>query len=228
MHNELFTALSKAQSEMSGATKDSTNPFFKSNYADLESVWTSIRGPLTKNGLSIIQITTIGENGRLELITTLGHSSGQSIFGTYPIISKDNSPQALGSAISYARRYTLAAMVGVVQVDDDGNMATKGTEATKQERYSPKVVEPNTLPNSAFNSTKPAPSGDLKVTGPSEAQLKRLYALKRSANWSDDEVKTYMREKFSIEHSKDMSVEQYKILTDCLAKNMTYDAAVTQ
>jgi len=121
--DKLAAALSKAQSVLKGAKADSTNPFFKSSYADLESVWDAIRGPLTDNGLSVTQTTDVTEFGPV-LVTTLIHSSGQWISGRYPLISaKPNDPQALGSATSYARRYTLAAIMGVYQSDDDAEKA---------------------------------------------------------------------------------------------------------
>lgn len=118
--NELAAALAKAQSEISGATKDTENTFFKSKYADLASIWTAIREPLSKNGLCVIQTTNIAENNLLILITTLLHSSGQWIAGHYPINPIKNDPQGIGSASTYARRYALAAIVGAFQVDDDG------------------------------------------------------------------------------------------------------------
>lgn len=128
--NELATALAKAQGAMKGALKDSNNPFFKSKYADLESVWESCRKHLTENGLSVIQYgewrpihaTAEGAWGPI-LITRLLHSSGQWIEGSFMIKAKDDSPQAQGSGITYARRYGLAAMVGVYQTDDDAEAA---------------------------------------------------------------------------------------------------------
>lgn len=120
--NELATALSKAQGEIKGAVKDQENPFFKKSYADLESVWDACRNPLSKNGLSIIQTTDIAEFGTV-LTTTLLHSSGQYISGTYPINPIKNDPQGTGSAITYARRYSLAAIVGIYPSDDDGESA---------------------------------------------------------------------------------------------------------
>ena len=74
--NELMTALAKAQSEMEIAGKDSSNPYFKSKYADLASVVSASRPYLTKNGLSVIQQITYDDNGRRILVTILGHSSG--------------------------------------------------------------------------------------------------------------------------------------------------------
>jgi len=118
----LAAALAKAQADITGAVKDSANPFFKSKYADLESVWSACRKQLTTNGLSVIQTTQPTKHG-LMLVTTLAHSSGEWIRGYMPILSKDNSAQAQGSGISYARRYALAALVGVYQTDDDAEAA---------------------------------------------------------------------------------------------------------
>lgn len=118
---KLAEALSKAQGAMSGALKDSTNPFFKSRYADLESVWSACRKALADNELSVIQTTDYDAGVRV--ITTLVHSSGEWIRGTLPIMAKDETPQGIGSAITYARRYALAAIVGVYQTDDDAEAA---------------------------------------------------------------------------------------------------------
>lgn len=119
---ELAAALSKAQASITGAVKDSKNPFFKSSYADLQSVWDAIREPLTKNGLSIAQTTQI-DNGGTALVTILMHSSGEWLQSTYPINPIKADPQGLGSAITYARRYSLQALCGVCPVDDDGEAA---------------------------------------------------------------------------------------------------------
>ena len=118
----LAAALAKAQADITGAVKDSANPFFKSKYADLESVWSACRKPLTSNGLSVIQTTQPTRQG-LMLVTTLAHSSGEWMRGYMPILAKDASAQAQGSGISYARRYALAALVGVYQTDDDAEAA---------------------------------------------------------------------------------------------------------
>lgn len=121
--NELAGALAKAQGEITGALKDSANPFFKSKYADLASCWDACRGPLSKNGLSVVQGLDVSE-GHLYLKTRLMHSTGQWISSTTPVTPKDDTPQGMGSALTYARRYALTAMVGVAQVDDDANAAS--------------------------------------------------------------------------------------------------------
>jgi len=128
--NELADALSKAQAEMKPALKDASNPFFKSKYATLESCWDAIRGPLTKNGLSIVQTTDLVD-GRLVIRTTLLHKSGQSISGVYPIFAKDESPQSMGSGMSYARRYALSALVGLTTDDDDAEGAQPRPQTTR-------------------------------------------------------------------------------------------------
>lgn len=123
--NELATALAKAQGQMVTAKKDKKNPFFKSTYADLSSIWDACRNALSQNGLAVIQTTQSVEN-RLEMVTTLVHSSGQWIKSQMPILVDKPTPQAIGSAQTYYRRYALAAIVGVVasEEDDDGNAAS--------------------------------------------------------------------------------------------------------
>lgn len=121
--NELVTALSLAQGEISGAVKESKNGFFKSSYADLAAVMDAIRKPFLNNGLSYSQTTRITDGGNTVLITTLFHKSGQLLSGEYPVGPTKNDPQSLGSAMTYARRYALSAIAGVAQVDDDGEAA---------------------------------------------------------------------------------------------------------
>jgi hypothetical protein len=120
---EIAAALAKAQAEITGAMRDSTNPHFKSKYADLESTWDAIRGPLSKNGLAVVQFPRKDTGGVL-LVTMLAHSSGQWFRSfLYMPVSK-NDAQGVGSAITYARRYALQAICGVAPTDDDGNEAT--------------------------------------------------------------------------------------------------------
>jgi len=131
---ELAAALSKAQGQMKDAIKDSDNPFFKSKYADLSSVWDACRKALSDNGLSVIQnplMAKVGETESFCLETTLFHESGEYMSGLYPIKPVKDDPQGHGSAITYARRYALAGIVGVAQADDDGNNGAH-PEITKQ------------------------------------------------------------------------------------------------
>jgi hypothetical protein len=126
--NELATALAKAQAVMAGAKKDSTNPHFKSAYADLASIWDACRKALTDNGLSVAQGVGSTGDGRVGVHTMLLHSSGQWMRCDIAMKPTKDDPQGAGSALTYARRYALAAMVGVAPEDDDGNAASAKTE----------------------------------------------------------------------------------------------------
>jgi hypothetical protein len=144
--DKLAGALAKAQAGITGALKDSANPFFKSKYADLASCWDACRKQLTENELSVIQTTEI-KDGAVVVVTTLAHSSGQWIRGTLPVKVKDDGPQAQGSGITYARRYALAAIVGLAQIDDDaeaaqGRVEDKRRPDTKQvNAYSKRITD---------------------------------------------------------------------------------------
>ena len=128
---ELVKALAKVQGSINLAKRDSTNPFFKSKYADLTSVWDSCRKELSQNGLVVIQ-TTKNDNERVVVLTRLAHESGQWIRGEISLRPVKNDPQGYGSALTYARRYSLAAIVGIATgEDDDAEDATRGKQKDK-------------------------------------------------------------------------------------------------
>lgn len=116
---KVTTAYLKAQKEIGAAVKDSSNPFFKSKYADLGSVMEACKKALNDNGISVLQPI----NGD-EVETILVHESGEWFSSSTKIVCKaSNDPQAYGSAITYARRYGLQSMVFIPAEDDDGNKA---------------------------------------------------------------------------------------------------------
>jgi hypothetical protein len=120
---ELAKALLSAQKEIDAAKKKAKNPFFKSSYADLSEVIDTVKEPLNNNGIVFLQIVDESENGAV-VETTLLHESGQFISGRTPVFSsKPNDPQALGSGITYSKRYGLQAIVGLPTEDDDGEKA---------------------------------------------------------------------------------------------------------
>ena len=127
---EIATALNKAQAEMSGASKSSKNPFFKSKYADLNSVIEAIKVPFHDNGLSYSQMPTFLD-GLVGVETILMHVSGEYISSTLLLPMTKQDPQAAGSAITYARRYSLMAVAGIPAEDDDGNTATRAPAKPK-------------------------------------------------------------------------------------------------
>ena len=118
----LFAALAKAQAEIENAAKNAANPHFRSRYADLAEVLNTVRPVFAKHGLSIVQST--GFDGSLVSVTTLvGHAEGGFITSTASCVPAKTDAQGVGSATTYLRRYSLAAMAGIAQEDDDGNAA---------------------------------------------------------------------------------------------------------
>lgn len=130
---ELAKALALAQKDIKGAGKNQENPFTKKSYADLGSIWEAASEALANNSLAIMQPLENDEN-HIIVVTMLAHSSGQWIRGRLslpPVGNKSaNAAQQIGSAITYGRRYSLAAMVGVVTEDDDG--VSSGKPGTQQ------------------------------------------------------------------------------------------------
>jgi len=118
----LAYALYKAQAEMGGAVKDSKNPFFKSDYADLASVIKAIKEPFATYGLSYTQFPT-NDEGRIGVVTMLMHESGEYLEHSYTLPTTKADPQSAGSAITYARRYALQSIAGIPTADDDAESA---------------------------------------------------------------------------------------------------------
>lgn len=125
METKLAAALAKAQGEMKNAILNKVNPHFKSKFADLAAVRDATIPSLAKHGLSIVQFTKISD-GNLLLTTRLMHESGELIEGEYPLPPAGTAPQAMGSALTYAKRYCWSAMCGIAaDEDDDANEAQK-------------------------------------------------------------------------------------------------------
>ena len=120
--NELATALAKAQGELENASKSSNNPHFKSKYADLAEIINTTRPVFSSHGLSVTQCPSF-EAGVVSVETILMHSSGQWMSSTISAPVSKQDAQGVGSAITYCRRYALAAVAGIAQEDDDANSA---------------------------------------------------------------------------------------------------------
>jgi len=146
--NELAGALSKAQAMLRGAVKDSTNPHFKSRYADLASCWDACREALAANGLSVVQLPE-GSGNVVEMTTRLMHASGQWIECSGCFTASKADPQGMGSCITYARRYQLCAVVGISPEDDDGNAAS---EQPKQQAKPERKPEPKPEPTKTLDA----------------------------------------------------------------------------
>lgn len=128
--DQLGEALAKAQAEIADAAKSALNPHLRNRYADLTSCWDACRGPLTRHGLSVVQLPEVTDR-TVSLSTRLLHASGQWIQSTitipYSVGKGTNEAQAIGSAITYARRYGLCAMVGIAPGEDDDGSAVGPT-----------------------------------------------------------------------------------------------------
>ena len=138
---KLQDALAKAQASIVGATKDATNPHFKSQYATLASAWEAWQKAGPNYGLSVIQTIGHAEGDRVYVTTRLGHASGEWIQDSTPLLIGRHDMQGLGSAITYARRYALMAMVGLAPEDDDGNKAAASPAASAPPKKAPPPAE---------------------------------------------------------------------------------------
>ena len=129
--NELAAAMAIAQGQMGAAYKNSSNPHFKSSFADLASISDVIKQPLSDNGLSVVQFPINNEQG-VAITTRVMHKSGQWIEESFGIKPVKAGPQEYGSLISYFRRYALAAIFAIPQTDDDANAMQLAAEAPKK------------------------------------------------------------------------------------------------
>ncbi len=197
--NELAKALCAAQQEMRHAIKDAKNPFFKSDYATLAAISDACLPALNKNGIAVTQTTTHSDNLHTALHTTLMHVSGQWISSEYPVNPGKPDPQSLGSALSYARRYSLAGIAGVVVGDDDGEAAMNRDAAEKPKSEKLQGV------NSA-NATKPT-----------DAQIEQLKAAIKKSTWGDDDVLTYL-DRMGMKKLKELNWFQFLKMLEMVEK----------
>jgi len=147
-------ALLEAQKEMGNALKDSKNPFFKSTYADLNSIREACMPALNKQGIVVLQPTAFID-GKNFIKTILLHESGESIESLTEIVySKQNDAQSQGSGITYARRYGLQCIANVGAEDDDGNKASVSTNLEDYKKKLDACTTKDAL-RSVFNTFQP-------------------------------------------------------------------------
>jgi hypothetical protein len=187
----LGIALAKFQGDIKNPENTAINPAWKSKYAPLSEILNLVRPLLSKHGLSLFQMPINSENG-VGVTTTLLHESGEWI-ETDPLILKleKQNAQGAGSCITYARRYSLSAVLGISsEDDDDANSISQPKPQAQKGQYSP------------------TQSNNGKI---SKEQIKKLYA---TANGRYDEAKT-IQAKYGYESSKDIKVTDFqKILSE--------------
>lgn len=142
----IYKALLAARAEFSPVIKDKRNPHFKSTYATLESVIDAVSDSLHKHGLVLIQSPDCGPDGTVLVTQLVEVTSGTSISCRYPLTPvKPNDPQALASALTYARRYSALSLLGIAPEDDDGNAATEKPAPPKVEQKPKQVEQPRPI-----------------------------------------------------------------------------------
>lgn len=181
--NEYSDALVKAIGELQNVAKTAANPYFKSKYAPLDSIIEATRPVLLKHGLAISQ-TPVFQEGCAGVATTILHKSGYSTTSTLLLPMKDQSPQGVGSAITYARRYALAAVLGIASEDDDDGNAGTGLAKAPAKEERPSVAR---VADKKDESPRPAPSAtstwknvevtDLKIAAESKQGAAKKWVL---------------------------------------------------
>ena len=217
VNQEFTAAMVKVQSELTGAKKDTANPFFKSKYADLSSVWDAIREPLTHNGFAVLQhITTDKANGMVDITTVVRHVGGGVDESTLSIPYGQPTAQNIGSAITYGRRYGLQSIIGICPEDDDGQNATVGATP-----HPPPTAPPAT--KTAAPITTSIKEGDA-----TEGQRKMVWAkLNKIGCENDAAIHTKLTQilKRPIASTKELNRGDIKPVVDfCEALEKTIDA----
>jgi len=224
---KLAEALAKAQGSMSAAARSGKGNY--GHYATLDSVWDAARKPLADNGLAVTQATDINESGDMVMITTLMHTSGEWVGGIYPIRPSQNTPQGMGSAITYARRYSLSAMLGLAADDDDDGAAASGQQAPARQANG--NGKPAPVQVATGNGAQTAQSNAAATDGPSDKQQKALHAkgmdyYGSKENWTLKRAELVKAvTKGRSESANDLTKAEMKVLLDGLdAKIKARDA----
>jgi len=203
--SQLVEALIAAQKEFAPALKLSENPHFRSKFVDLATAWDAVKTALWNHGLTVLQTTDVRENGATVLVTHLEHTSGQQRISVYPLIpAKDRDPQALGAALTYARRYTLMAILGLAPEDDDGETASKKGNS-EPPKAPPKASQP------AKSAEKPATNGPAaSASSDTLAKLQSLALDPKPAGlaWSKPHALNWLKKHFGVASSTDLSPTQ--------------------
>lgn len=204
--DQLSTALAAAQGTLKNPPKLKTNPHFKSQYVDLSDGLAAIRECFSKHNLSFIQGTSVIDSGMIVLHTRISHKSGQWIESDYPVGGLGR-PQEMGSAMTYARRYSLFSMVGVAgEDDDDGNaaQAAETTPAAKPKKAEAKQMEPGMKPEDSENFLKIA-----------QAAMQMAGNVNELSQWAADNKEDIGK---LMPAHRNILLADYKALREALAK----------
>lgn len=209
---QIAVALLQAQKDMGTAKKDSKNPFFKSSYADLNSIREACIPVLNANGISVLQPIVI-KNDKSYVETVLLHTSGELLVSQIEIVcSKQNDPQAQGSGISYARRYGLQAFLNIGAEDDDGER--------NYNRSAPAAAAPKPAPAPV---AKAAPVAPAAVESPKSDRQAILDAITSNSKVlvtrkivTVDQLKQALVSDFGVKTKEELTDEQAATLLETL------------
>ncbi len=220
---EIASALAKAQELINPAAYDAANPHFRSRYATLASVMQSCRAALSKNQIAVVQGTTVSDKN-VTVTTMLIHSSGQFISDDIMIPVAQNTAQAIGSALTYGRRYGLSALVGIVsEEDDDSNsaMPIPSTEIQKDVKFTQAKSNPQTSNNNAPQTVKAEvkPVRQPKEVSERVQKIKQVFGLSAQIGHTPDEMKAIIGEIIGLDHPIKESSEIKDNQLDCIIEN---------
>lgn len=218
----LAAALAKAQGEMENASKNTTNPHFGKKYADLAEILKTVRPVLSKHGLAVTQFPAF-EGGTAHVETILTHASGEWMSGTCSAPVQKSDPQGVGSALTYLRRYSLAAVCGLAQEDDDANGASK----PKGHQQAAQKPSPVTAPRPA-PVQKPAPAQPVMASNQTLSDLATYYANDPAEVMLDDINEMIVKAKPGaprIDDLKDLTEAQAQWLIKQIESQLQTDGA---
>jgi len=196
MNDAIFKAFIAAQKEFGPALKTSTNPHFRSRYADLSACVEAVIDALNSNGLGLVQVTHPCESG-VSVETVLVHESGQTMTnGVLHVPASKQDAQGYGSALTYARRYSLMAICGIAPEDDDGNKASKPIEVKTKDIKVERV--------SVVNKATGEVTEVLNTTKKSRIE-KTIYDIRTLAEEQQPAAAEYLRQ-HSCEYSEALGV----------------------
>lgn len=194
----LAISLSKFQGEITNPSNTATNPFFKSKYAPLETVLNTVRPILSKHGLSVVQAPST-DGGNITISTTLIHESGEYMeFPELSLKMDKVTAQGAGSAITYARRYAISAILGISsEDDDDGNHA--------EEKSRPKMTANANRAHIKKDTVDKDKQALKNSSYASESQLKFISSLMKQKEYTAESMRSYIKQHYNKESSKDLT-----------------------
>jgi hypothetical protein len=215
----IAAALAKAQGVMDAASKDAANPHFKAKFASLASVREAIRKPLSENGIAYIQTLRTNE-GAVEVDTRLIHSSGQFIGDTLRVPLAQATPQGVGSASSYGRRYALMAIVGLAAEDDDAEAAHGRTgNGVRSISARATVTSPTPLAN-----VEPNDGEEYDDSAPRNAYIAMCKEIILNTNKSEADVREWWKGEQQSRRDFDLSQTEVNLLKSVIAERFKVKA----